>query len=114
MSSYLKEKASSVMLLRRYFEKLGLPPIHESGFVFVLLIVLVFFVHLIEEFFYGKIMDCQKPAEAFNRHICPSFLNSPILHAGQIVVVREIFVTAITFCLSQNSKFRTNANEGIT
>lgn len=90
------------------------PAVNRQGLQRSAFLLPVFLVHLIEEFFHREIVDGQKPAEAFDGDICPSFFYSPVLHTGQVVIVSKIFVTAITFCLSQDSKFRTNANEGIT
>jgi hypothetical protein len=73
----------------------------------------LFPIHLIEEVFYRKVMDRQKPAEAFDCDIRFPFLDAPILHPRQVEFVGKIFVTAITFFFTQVSEPGADVNQRI-
>ena len=60
---------------------------------------LVLFIHEIKKFFYGKFVDRQESAEAFYGNVSFSFFNAPVLHAGEIIIVGKVFMTAIAFFL---------------
>jgi hypothetical protein len=62
-----------------------------------------------KKIFHGDFMDSKQPDEAFHGYIGLTFFQPPVLHTGNFVVEREVFVTGVALFLAQFGELQADA-----
>ena len=75
---------------------------------------LVISVHTVEELFDRDVVNGQEFTETLYGDVSLSLFDAPILDTRQVEVVGKIFMAGVAFLLAQDSKFCSDARQGIT